>query len=135
VVQLNKNLLCNPRDTAQFTKVSISHTPSTVPSVEIPLEKKIIILALMESSGAVTKLHCFHLDSNNTASEKFQVVTTQHNILPTDWGNSTSSGNIQKQQNWVSYCFMGMSILYSSLNFLIAMRTHLLKGFNYKNKF
>lgn len=89
----------------------------------------------MESSGAVTKLHCFHLDSNNTASEKFQVVTTQHNILPTDWGNSTSSGNIQKQQNWVSYCFMGMSILYSSLNFLIAMRTHLLKGFNYKNKF
>lgn len=47
----------------------------------IPLKKTGIILALMESSEDVVKLHLIHLDSSKTVSKRFQVGTIKHDIL------------------------------------------------------
>lgn len=56
--------------------------PGTVIGIEtISPRKTDVIPYPIESSGDITKLHLIHLDSNKTASERFKVGTTKHDIL------------------------------------------------------
>lgn len=45
-----------------------------------------IIPGPIESSRSIIKLHLIHSESNKTASERFKVRTTKHDILV--WSNS-----------------------------------------------
>lgn len=53
-----------------------------------PLKKIDVIPGPIESRRDIIKLHLIHLDSKRTASERFQVGTTKHGILPAGLGKS-----------------------------------------------